>query len=290
MVSTIRNRLCTVVALLICQVANADGEWQHGLSFFGPLRYPPDFPHFDYVNPDAPKGGFVRVPELGTWDSFNALPAVGRPAGGLDFWGQGNLLYDRLLIPSSDEPTSRYGSLAEGLMMAPDYSSITFRLREGARWHDGVPITTADVAFTFHAMKEHGSPVVKTLLAPVDRIEVLDQRTFTYHIGDAATRNFVTAMLLCNFQVFPMHYWEKRDISRTVLEPPLGSGPYRVGSYHVGRYIEYERVDDYWGRDLPVNRGRFNFDRIKFDYFRDDNVMREAHKSHSLDIRVETVA
>lgn len=290
MVWTIRKRLCAVLGLLICHLANASGEWQHGLSFFGPLRYPPDFAHFDYVNPDAPKGGYVRVPELGTWDSFNGLIASGRPAEGINFWDQNNLLYDRLLAPASDEPTSRYGRLAEGVLVAPDYSSITFRLREGARWHDGVPITTADVEFTFRAMKEHGSPIIKTLLVPVDRIEVLDRRTFRYHIGDTGARNSVTALLLGLLQVFPKHYWETRDISRTVTEPPLGSGPYRIASYHIGRYVEYERVDDYWGRDLPVNRGRYNFDRIKFDYFRDDNVMREAHKAHSLDIRVETVA
>ena len=280
--------------LLVCASAGAFAsiEYRHGVAFISALKYPPGFTHFDYVNPDAPKGGRVRVPRTGTWDSFNSFIHKGRAAAGLSFTNidQPLLLYDRLLEPAADEATSQYARLADGVAVAPDYSSVTFRLRAGAFWHDGEPVTVDDLVYTLDVLKRHGSPVVKTLLKDVAGAERISADEVRYHAVEGAPENPNLPLLIGGLPVLPKHYWTARDPSSTTIEPPLGSGPYRIESFVVGRHVTYERVRDWWGRDLPVNRGRYNFDEVKFDYFRDDHVMREAHKSNLLDIRPETVA
>ncbi|MDZ7685521.1 MAG: extracellular solute-binding protein [Gammaproteobacteria bacterium] len=283
------------LVLLSCVVSSARAapaeafDWQHGLSFVFDLKYPPDFEHFEYVNPDAPKGGMLRLASSGTWDNFNNFVDKGRDAAGLAFLAYTNLLYDRLLARAADEPTARYGLLADAVAHDPDFEWVAFRLREDARWHDGEPVTAEDVIYSFETYKEHGSVGIRTMIADVERIEQIGPRIVRYVMREG-TRNPKIPLTLGDLPVLPAHYWRERDPSKTTLEPPLGSGPYRIKDFDVGRYVVWERVPDYWGRDLPVNRGRWNFDTIKWDYFRDENVQREAHKSGILDVRQETVA
>lgn len=262
-------------------------EYRHGLSFVAALRYPAGFSHFNYVNPRAPKGGALVTSVGGSWDSFNPIIGKGQLAAGSDLTGSRNVLYDRLMEPSADEMASQYGRLAEGVALAPDFSWVAYRLRPGARWHDGEPLTVEDIVFTFEAMKAHGSPVLKTALRDVARVEILGPREFRYVMEPGRVQNASVALLLGQLIVLPKHYWSTRDVSKTTVEPPLGSGPYRIGRFIAGRRIEYERVPDYWGRDLAVNRGRYNWDTIAIDYFRDANVQREAHLSGETDIREE---
>lgn len=279
-----------LMLVLVCSMSAAAVDYRHGVAFVGELKYPPDFEHFDYVNPQAPKGGRLRLPIQGTWDSFNNFVGRGRTPTGVDFGGSANLIYDRWLERSADEPTSQYLRLAEGVAVAEDYSWVQFKLRDGARWHDGTPLTVDDVIFSFDTYKEHGSAAIKTLLNGIEQIEKVGPREVRYIVTDDEMKNAAMMLIVGQLPVLPKHYWETRDVSRTTVEPPLGSGPYRIGRFVVGRYVEYERVEDYWGRDLPVNRGRYNFDVVKIDAFRDEAVMREGHKADVIDVRNETVS
>lgn len=281
---------CTVlVSGAFC--AFADGiEYAHGISFPYNLKYEAAFAHFDYVNPEAPKGGTMRLSVGGTYDSFNNFIHKGRPAAGMSLTGEENLFYDRLLTRAADEPTARYANLAEGVAIAPDLTWVAFKLREGAYWHDGVPITTADVVFSFDTFKSVGAVMLRSLLADVTSIEVIGPREVLYRLRAGADKNPNLPLVLADLPVLPRHYWASRDPSLTTVEPPLGSGPYRVADFVIGRKVTYKRVENYWGRDLAVNRGRWNFEEISFEYFREVNVSREAMKSGYLDVYREGVA
>lgn len=263
-------------------------QYGHGFAQFGTLKYPPGFTHLEYVNPHAPKGGRIRIPVLGTWDSFNHFIYQGREAAGISFLSPDNLMYDRLLAVAADEPYGRYGQLAEGIAVAEDFSWIAFKLREGAHWHDGRPITAADVVFTFETYKQVGSPWIRTMLGDVERIEQIGPREVRYVMADQALPNPGIIGSIGVMPVLPKHYWERRDPAAVTLEPPLGSGPYRIKEFVVGRRVVYERVEDYWGRELPLNVGQHNFDIVEYDYFRDQQVMLEAHKGDLVDIRPQT--
>jgi microcin C transport system substrate-binding protein len=271
-------------------LAASSAEWQHGLSWFGTLKYPADFTHFDWVDADARKGGLIVLGGGGRFDSFNGLLTIGTPAAGVAFGSSQNLLYDRLLEPAADEVASSYGRLAERVLIADDRSTVTFALRPEARYHDGVPIVAADVVFTFDMIREHGSPVLKSMFRPVESATAPDDRTVVFALAPAARRNAEVALLLGNLFALPRHYWRDREFAKTSLEPPLGSGPYRVGRVTAGRMVEWQRVDDYWGRDLPVNRGRFNFDRVRYDYFLDVYVSRQSVRSGFVHATRETIA
>lgn len=263
-------------------------DYDHGFAHLWPLKYPQGFDHFDYVNPDAPREGTIRVPQLGTYDSFNSFIDRGRQAAGMSFLSAGgNLFYDRLLAGAEDEPVSAYGRLAEGVKVADDFSWIGFKLRENAWWHDGKPITVEDVIFTFETFKNKGAAWVRTMIADVDRIEQIGPWEVKYVMKEGVIPNPGMASPIGVMPVIPKHYWEDRDPSKTTTEPPLGSGPYRIKDYRIGRYVTYERVDDYWGDDIPTMKGRFNFQEIKFDYYRDTKVMMEAHRGHLVDIRTD---
>jgi microcin C transport system substrate-binding protein len=263
-------------------------EYQHGHSYLGEIELKPGFSHFRYVNPNAPKGGELRLGEQGTWDNFNPTAIKGRGAAGTDFWIYRNLLYDRLLERAVDEPTARYGRLAEGVAVADDCSWIAFKLRKGAYWHDGVPITPEDLVFSFRHYQDTAAPDIRAPFSVFADVEVLNEREVRYWVKEEARCDPILPIRLGNVPVLPAHYWRDRDITQTTVEPPLGSGPYRIGEYRIGRHLVWERVEDYWGRDLPVNRGRYNFDRIKFDYFKDQSVIFEAIKGNLIDIRQET--
>ena len=263
-------------------------EYSHALTYLLPPKYGADFTHYDYVNPNAPKAGVLRLPQMGTYDNYNVILEKGRLAAGFSIGG--GLVYDKLLEGANDEPVSAYGRLAEGVATGPDLEWIAFKLRDGARWHDGMPITVEDVVFTFDMFKEHGSVAIRTVLADIDRWFAFGDREICFVRRTDRERNPILPFAIGGYSIMPKHYWESRDISQTTVEPPLGSGPYKLTFADTGRILEYELVEDYWGRDLPVNKGRFNFAKIEYDYFKDEGVMIEAHKAHVFDIREEGVS
>jgi len=264
--------------------------YRHGVSYLRDPEYAPDFPHFRYTNPGAPKQGRIRIGEMGNWDSFVDVPVSGRPVAGVGVVADpSSLIYDSLLNHAIDTLADRYGRLAEGVAVAEDGAWIAFRLRDGARWHDGRPITVDDYVFSFEIYTRKANPTIRQSMAPFERIEVLNSREIRYWVRPPERGQPGLAIRIGAMAVLPKHYWDGRDITKSTLEPPLGSGPYRIGKFKTGRQITFERVANYWGKDLPVNRGRYNFDEIVYDYFRDDQVLYEAVKGDLIDIREETV-
>lgn len=260
----------------------AKSEPVHAIAMHGEPKYGPDFRHFDYVNPDAPKGGELRLGQDGTFDSFNPYIAKGTPAAGA------GAAIETLMTSSADEPFTEYGLIAETIETPPDRSWVIFTLRPEARWHDGKPITADDVIFSLETLKTKGHPFYRFYYQSIVEAEKLGERKvrFTFAEGDNRELPLIAGQL----PVLPRHYWEGRDFDRTTLEPPLGSGPYRVTAFEPGRFVTVERVEDYWGKDLPVNRGQDNFDVIRTDYYRDDTVIREALKAGNIDYRLENQA
>jgi microcin C transport system substrate-binding protein len=266
----------------------APGEWRHALALFGDIKYPAGFRHFDYVNADAPKGGRARLSAIGTFDSFNPFITRGNPAAGT------TMSYDTLMAPSYDEPSTEYGLLAEAVRHPADYSSVTYRLRPEARWWDGRPVTPDDVVWSFGKLKEI-SPQQAYYYANVVAAEVTGEREVTFRFDRPGNREL--PQIVGQLNVLPRHWWEgkdaqgrQRDVSAGSLEPPMGSGPYRVKEFAAGRWVSFERVPDYWGKDLPVNVGQNNFDEMRFDYFRDSTVLVEAFKADQYDFRNENSA
>ena len=200
-----------------------DPAYQHGISYVLPLRYGPDFSHFGYANPAAPKGGTMRLPQMGTFDNYNAIVEIGRLAAG--FGAMGSLVYDRFLEDSIDEPASAYVRLADGVAVEADYRWTAFRLREGARWHDGRPITLDDVLFTFEAIREHGSVALRTALADLDRVFAFGEREVCFVTRPGAEPNPILPFIYGRIAILPKHYWESRDISKTTAEAPRAADP-----------------------------------------------------------------
>ncbi len=254
----------------------------HGLAMHGSLKYGRDFQHFDYANPRAPKGGKVRLHAVGTFDTLNGFNLKGIAAVALGG------LYDSLMTGSNDEAFSEYGLLAETVEVPADRSWVAFALRKEARWHDGRPVTVADVIFTLETLKTKGHPFYRAYYASVERAEAVGERKVRFTFAEGENREL--PLIIGQMPILPKHYWEERDFEKTTLEPPLGSGPYRIAAVTAGRSIVYEGVPDYWGRELPVNRGRNNFDRIRYDYYRDATVALEAFKAGEYDFREENVS
>jgi microcin C transport system substrate-binding protein len=255
----------------------------HGIAMLGKPAHPPGFTHFPYVNPDAPKGGTLRQAVTGSFDTLNPHVVKGVPAFGL------GLVFETLLARAWDEPFSLYGLLAESLEVPDDRSAVTFHLNPAARWQDGTPVTSADLLFSLAVQREHGTPNRRQYYARVTSAEALDDQTvrFTFQ-PDAEGRYDRELPLLMG--LMPIHsraWWAGKPFERTTLDAPMGSGPYRVASVDPGRRIVYERVPDYWGRDLPSRRGLFNVDQFDFLYFRDDTVALEAFKAGQGDVRRE---
>jgi microcin C transport system substrate-binding protein len=270
--------------------AQAERKWRHGLSLFGDLKYPEGFAHFEYVNPSAPKTGSVRQSAFGTFDNFNPVIAgvKGALAAGIDN------IYDTLMVGALDEVSTEYGLLAESVSHPDDFSSVTYRLRAEAKWHDGRPITPEDVIFSFEAFKKL-SPMMGAYYQHVTKIEKSGARDITFTFDGPGNREL--PQIVSQFQVLPKHWWEgtdangnKRDIAATTLEKPLGGGAYRIKDFVPGRTIVYERVPDYWGAKLNVNVGRDNFNEIRYEYFRDSIVALEAFKADQVDWRTENSA
>jgi len=261
--------------------AQEDGETYvgHAISMYGDLKYGPDFTHFDYVNPDAPKGGNVRLGALFSFDSLNPFILKGTPAAGISG------IFETLMVESEDEPFSEYGLVAESIEVPADRSWVIFNLRPEARWHDGEPITADDVVWTFETLMSEGHPYYRAYYANVVSAEKLDDHKVKFTFDQTGNREL--PLIMGQLPILPKHYYETHTFNQTTMEPPLGSGPYRVKAVDPGRSITYELVEDYWGKDLPVNKGQYNFGTMRYDYYRDGSIAVEALKAHEYDFRVE---
>jgi len=267
--------------LAFAPTARAETTVSHGIAIHGAPQLPPDFPHLPYVNPDAPKGGSITLSTTGSFDSFNPFTIKGQSAAGIA------LTFETLGTGSDDKPAVEYGLLAESFEVPDDRSWVAFTLREEARFHDGEPVKPEDVIWTFETLKEEGPPFYRFYFGDVSAVTKTGPRTVRFDFS--GTPNNELPVIVSQLPVLPKHYWESRDITATTLEPPLGSGPYRVKSFDAGRTVTYERVPDYWGAALPINRGRHNFEEVSFDYYRDGTIAFEAFKSGEFDFRVENV-
>ena len=261
----------------------------HAIALHGSAKYGPDFTHVEYVNPDAPKGGTLKLNAIGSFDSLNPFIVKGAPAAGLTFIRSG-LVYESLMQNSWDEPFTLYGVLAESIEVPEDRSWVAFNLRPEAKWADGKPLTAEDVVWTFETLKNEGQPFFKAYYGDVEKAEALSERRvkFTFKIAG----NIELPLIIAEMSILPKHYWtqEGRDFSQTSLEPPLGSGPYTFGNIESGRQVEYVRRDDWWGKDLAFFKGFYNFDHITYDYYRDSNVALEAFLAGEFDVQIENTA
>ncbi len=287
--SAIGLSLVALVCLTAPVVAQDDTGWLHATNLTEEEpKYPEDFAHFDYVNPDAPKGGTVRLSAQGSFDTFNPILPQGEAATGL------GLVYETLMTSSQDELYTQYGLLADALRYPLDYSSVTFRMNPDARWHDGQPVTAEDVVWSFETLLEL-SPFYQSYYANVSDVEITAPGEVTFRFDETGNREL--PHIMGQLLVLPKHWWEgedaqgePRNIRASTLEPPMGSGPYRLESFVPGRTVTFRRVEDYWGKDLPVNIGSSNFDEYRVEYFRDSTVMFEAFKADQFDWWLENTA
>ncbi len=271
-----------VVAWPALAATRQDVPTVHGLAMYDTPELPTDFAHFPYVNPDAPKGGEMVRAAVGSFDSTNPFIIKGTSASGL------TLIYDTLMTQNPDEPFTMYALLAEGVRLDPDRRWMEFDLNPEARFHDGTAVTASDVVFSFRLLRDEGEPFYAAYYADVTSVQALDADTVRFEFASENSREL--PLILGQLPVLPEHYWKGRDFTTPTLDPLLGSGPYRIAQVDPGRRIVYARVEDYWGRDLPVNRGRHNIDRLIFDYYRDQTVALEAFKAGNLDMRIESSA
>jgi microcin C transport system substrate-binding protein len=251
----------------------------HALSLTGEPRYGPDFAHLEYADPDAPKGGELKLFSIGSYDSLNPFIVKGVSAAGM------GLIYEGLMTSPNDDISAEYGLIAESISFPEDLSWVEFTLRPEARWHDGSPITVDDVIFSLGVLKEKGLPFYRFYYANVVEAVAVGDRKVRFTFSGPPNREL--PQIMGQLTVLPKAYFETRDFEATTLEPPMGSGPYRIKKLDAGRSITYERVRDYWGKDIAINRGRYNFDSLRYDYYRDQTVALEAFKAHEYDYRAE---
>jgi len=280
----LRNALRPALGLCLGALAHlAFAAPQHALTLYDEApKYPATFKHLDYVNPDAPKGGTFRQAGSGSFDSLNPFINKGVPASDID------LIYDTLARQSLDEPFTEYGLIAGKIEKAPDNSWVRFYLRPEARFHDGHPVHAEDVVFSFKTLMAQGSPLYRGYYADVADVVAEEPHTVLFTFKHKGNREL--PLILGQLPVLPKHWWQDRDFAKSSLDVPLGSGPYRVSSVKPGRSIAYERVKDYWGKDLPINRGLYNFDRMTVDYYRDNTIALEALKAGQFDYWLEMSA
>ncbi len=255
---------------------------RHAIAMHGEPKYGPGFTQFDYADADAPKGGDVRLAAIGTFDNLNPYILKGVAAVGLGG------LFETLMTSSDDEAFTKYGLLAESIEVPDDRSWAAFTLRAEARWHDGRPVTPEDVIWSLETLKTKGHPFYRTYFANIAKAERTGERSVRFTFSGGENREL--PLIAGELPILPRHYWEGREFGKTTLKPPLGSGPYRVKSLDPGRSITYERIEDYWGAEIPVNKGRNNFDTIRYDYYRDTTVALEAFKSGGYDFRIENTS
>ena len=269
--------------LLACLSLPVLAAPQHALTLYDePPKYPASFKHFDYVNPDAPKGGTFRQSGFGGFDSLNPFINKGVAAENV------GSIYDTLMRQSLDEPFTEYGLVAGKIEKAPDNSWVRFYLRSEARFHDGHPMRADDVVWTFNTLVSQGAPLYKVYYGDVAEVIAEDPLKVLFKFKHKNNREL--PLILGQLPVLPKHWYENREFNRGNLEIPLGSGPYRVAEVKAGRSVRFERVKDYWAKDLPINRGMFNFDVMTFDYYRDSTVALEALKAGQFDYNLEVAA
>ncbi len=253
----------------------------HGIAMHGDVKYPPNFSHFDYVNPEAPKGGHLKLSVVANgFDSFNPFAVRGVAAAGISTY-----VYDTLLVSSDDEPFSEYGLIAESIEVPEDRSYVIFNLRDEARFQDGTPITAKDVEFSFRILTTEGHLFYRSYYANIKSVSVENPHRVRFDFGEA--KNLELPLIIGQMPILPAHYWEGREFEGNGLAIPVGSGPYRIESFDAGRSITFERVPDYWAKDIAVRKGRFNFDKITYEYYSDDTVALEAFKAGNFDFRQE---
>lgn len=254
----------------------------HALAMHGKPKYGTDFKHFDYVNPEAPKGGTITYAAIGSYDNFHRYAQRGIAASGSDG------LYDTLMTYSEDEIDVSYPLIAEKVEYSSDYTWMTFYLNPKARFQDGKPITSEDVVFSFYKFFNEGVPQFKQIYKDVEKVEAIDKSRVRFSLKQGSKENLFS--IAGGLKILPEHYWKERNFAEPLTEVPVGSSAYTIKDYKIGQYVVYERVKDYWAADLPVNKGQNNFDYMRYDYYRDDTVSLEAFKSGEFDIRQENVA
>lgn len=277
-----KNLLIAVLVFFSFYTNSAMAEKAHGLSMFGALKYEKDFKHFDYVNPSAPKGGTLRQAVIGTFDNLNPHILKGVSAAGLD------LTSDALLTQSADEAFSKYGLIAEYVELASDKKSITFYINEKAKWNDGTPITADDVIFSLETLKTKGHPFYRGYYKDIEKAEKISEGVVKFIFSTSENREL--PLIAGQLPLVSKKYYEKNDFTKTSLEPPLSNGPYIIEKVEPGKKLTLKRNENYWAKDLPVNKGRYNFDRIIIDYYLDETVAIEALKAGLYDFRQENVA
>ncbi|MEC9347728.1 MAG: extracellular solute-binding protein [Pseudomonadota bacterium] len=272
-----------VLLVAACLTGVAEAEPRHGLSVFGELKYPSDFRHFDWTNPDAPKGGLLRVRDLGTFDSVNMFVLKGRRPNWI--LTQEVRLHDTLMVRSYDEPDAHYALVATSAELSDDRRHVTFRLDRRARFHDGSPISADDVVWSLEAIRTKGHPILAQIFEPASAV-ALDAGTVRFDLADGASRD-LPVRIAGALPILSKRYYQDRDFAESTLEPPLASGPYRIAEVRSGQSITLERVGDYWARDLPVNVGQWNFDRIRIDYYADRTAALLGFFADAYDFREE---
>lgn len=283
---SIAARLAALAFAALAFAGPLAAEPRHALAVHGAAALPPDFDHFPYADPAAPKGGRITLGVVGSFDSLNPFVFKGNPASGLRFGAEGSNVWESLMERSLDEPFTLYGLLAETVDVADDRRSVTFRLRPQARFSDRTPVTPEDVVFSFETLREKGLPYMRSNYRDVDVVEKVDERTVRFRLKTAD--NHELPLILGLMPILPAHDWQGREFEATRLDPPIGSGPYRVTGVEPGARLVLTRDPDYWAKDLPVRRGLYNADELRWDYFRDRNAMTEAFKKGLLDLMPES--
>jgi microcin C transport system substrate-binding protein len=277
------RRIAAALLLLLSAAGAAAAERtiDSSIALHGEPKYAEDFRHFDYVNPSAPKGGTLRLHSIGTYDNFHRFAQRGLAAA------SSSRFYDTLMTGSDDEVDVLYPLIAEKIEYPDDYSWVIFHIDPRARHQDGKAISSEDVVFSFTTFYEDGVPQFKQYYSAVEDVQALDRYRVRFDLSEGSKE---LIMALADNRILPKHYWENRDFSEPLMEVPLGSGAYTVSDYKMGQYVVYERVKDYWAADLPVNKGRMNFDYIRYDYYRDQNVAFEAFKAGEYDLHQENIS
>ena len=271
--------MVAVILPLLPLRADEAPQARHGASMYGDLKYGPDFTHFDYTNPDAPKGGTLTVSAIGSFDNLNQFILKGNNAAGLDS------MYDTLTVGSLDEPFSEYGLIAQSVTIPEDRSWVIFTLRPEARWQDGQPITVDDVIWTLDTLKTKGHPFYRAYYANIVKAEKVGDHQVKMIFDGKMNREL--PLIAGQLPILPKHYYEHVEFDKTTLTPPFGSGPYKIKRVDPGRTIVYERDPNYWGANLPVNRGQNNYGEVRYEYYRDANVALEAFKAGDYNVQVE---
>ena len=277
----LRLALAALALLVTLPAAAQDAKVtkSHGLTLGDRLKYPPGFKNFEYVNPDAPKGGTVKMFGVGGFDSFNPFIIKGDPAAGI------GLVFATLMTNAEDDEMSEYGLIAESVEVPEDLSYVIYNLRPEAKFTDGSPITADDVIFSLNILREKGAPLYRLYYKNIAKAEALDPHRVKFTFSGAKNREL--PQITGELPVLSKKYWQNRNFDETTLEAPVGSGPYKIGAFESNRYVVYERVKDWWAKDLPVSRGLYNFDSIRYDFYRDQTVALEAFKAGQYDYREE---